>query len=155
MPGKLRLRWTGPYWIVKADNGTYQLGTLSGDVLPQWVNGFRLNPYYGKMPANPFNGSAGADVGGRPHRHSDLKQPCTTGRKPTKSYEAAGQPYDGGPADRTPFVRDGRETATRSVKTDPDHGNSGGSELGSARPGQHRESKGTSSTAKDEIDGYG
>jgi hypothetical protein len=34
MPGKLRLRWTGPYWIVKADNGTYQLGTLSGEVLP-------------------------------------------------------------------------------------------------------------------------
>jgi hypothetical protein len=22
MPGKLRLWWTGPYWIVKADNGT-------------------------------------------------------------------------------------------------------------------------------------
>jgi hypothetical protein len=30
MPGKLRLRWTGPYWIVKSENGTYQLGTLSG-----------------------------------------------------------------------------------------------------------------------------
>jgi hypothetical protein len=28
MPGKLRLQWTGPYWIVKADNGTYQLGTV-------------------------------------------------------------------------------------------------------------------------------
>jgi hypothetical protein len=54
MPGKLRLRWTGPYWIVKADNGTYQLGTLSGEVLPQWANGFRLKPYYGKMLANPF-----------------------------------------------------------------------------------------------------
>jgi hypothetical protein len=54
MPGKLRLRWTGPYWIVKTDNGTYQLGTLSGEVLPQWANGFRLKPYYGKMPANPF-----------------------------------------------------------------------------------------------------
>jgi hypothetical protein len=54
MPGKLRLRWTGPYWIVKADNGTYQLGTLYGEVLPQWANGFRLKPYYGKMPANPF-----------------------------------------------------------------------------------------------------
>jgi hypothetical protein len=54
MPGKLRLRWTGPYWIVKSNNGTYQLGTLSGEVLPQWANGFRLKPYYGKMPANPF-----------------------------------------------------------------------------------------------------
>jgi hypothetical protein len=54
MPGKLRLRWTGPYWIMKADNGTYQLGTVSGEVLPQWANGFRLKPYYGKMPDNPF-----------------------------------------------------------------------------------------------------
>jgi hypothetical protein len=54
MPGKLRLRWAGPYWIVKADNGMYQLGTLSGEMLPQWANGFRLKPYYGKMPANPF-----------------------------------------------------------------------------------------------------
>jgi hypothetical protein len=58
MAGKLRLRWTGPYWIVKADNGTYQLGTLSGEVLPQWANGFRLKPYYGKMPANPFRSTA-------------------------------------------------------------------------------------------------
>jgi hypothetical protein len=54
MPGKLRLRWTGPYSIVKSENGMYQLGTLSGEVLPQWENGFRLKPYYGKMPANPF-----------------------------------------------------------------------------------------------------
>jgi hypothetical protein len=54
MPGKLRLWWTGPYWIVKSENGTYQLGTLSGEVLPQWANGFRLKPYYGKMSSNPF-----------------------------------------------------------------------------------------------------
>jgi hypothetical protein len=56
MPGKLWLRWTGPYWIVNEDSGTYQLGTLFGEVLPQWTNtnGFRLKPYYGKMPPNPF-----------------------------------------------------------------------------------------------------
>jgi hypothetical protein len=58
MPGKLWLQWTGPYWIVKADNGTYQLATLSGEVLPQWANGFRLKPYYGKMSANPFRSKA-------------------------------------------------------------------------------------------------
>jgi hypothetical protein len=23
MPGKLRLRWTGPYWILKEENGMY------------------------------------------------------------------------------------------------------------------------------------
>jgi hypothetical protein len=34
MPGKLPLQWTGPYWIVKSDNDMYQLGTLSGEVLP-------------------------------------------------------------------------------------------------------------------------
>jgi hypothetical protein len=62
MPGKLRLRWTGLYWIVNEEGGTYQLGTLSGEVLPQWANGFCLKPYYGKLPHNPFrptNGSGG------------------------------------------------------------------------------------------------
>jgi hypothetical protein len=39
---------------VNEESGTYQLGTLSGEVLPQWANGFRLKPYYGKLPANPF-----------------------------------------------------------------------------------------------------
>jgi hypothetical protein len=60
MPGKLRLRWTRPYWIVNEETGTYQLGTLSGEVPPQWANGFRLKPYYGKLSPNPFllmNGS--------------------------------------------------------------------------------------------------
>jgi hypothetical protein len=54
MPRKLQLRWTGPYWIINEDGGMYQLDTLSGEVLPKWANGFRLKPYYGKMPPNPF-----------------------------------------------------------------------------------------------------
>jgi hypothetical protein len=54
MPGKLRFRWTGPFWITKEYNGSYQLGTLSGDVIGKWANGFRLKPYKGNMPANPF-----------------------------------------------------------------------------------------------------
>jgi hypothetical protein len=45
-----------------ADNGTYQLGTLSGEVLPQWANGFRLKPYYEKMPPNPFDPTKGSEV---------------------------------------------------------------------------------------------
>jgi hypothetical protein len=52
----------GPYWIVKEEGGTYQLGTLFGEVLPQWANRFGLKPYYGKLPPNPFrptNGSGG------------------------------------------------------------------------------------------------
>ena len=54
MPGKLRFRWIGPVSIVNSKNGTYQVGTLSGEILPKWVNGFRLKPYHGPMPENPF-----------------------------------------------------------------------------------------------------
>ena len=54
MPGKLRFRWTGPYWLTREYNGSYQLGTLAGEVLGKWVNGFRLKPYRGPMPRNPF-----------------------------------------------------------------------------------------------------
>ena len=53
-PGKLRFRWTGPYWLTREYNGSYQLGTLAGEVLGKWVNGFRLKPYRGPMPKNPF-----------------------------------------------------------------------------------------------------
>jgi hypothetical protein len=60
MPGKLRLRWTGPYWIVNEEADMYQLGTLSGEVLPQWTNGFCLQPYYGKLPPNPFLPTSGS-----------------------------------------------------------------------------------------------
>ena len=33
MPGKLRFRWTGLYWIVETEKDTFQLGTLSGELL--------------------------------------------------------------------------------------------------------------------------
>ena len=54
MPRKLRFRWTGPFWITKEYNGSYQLGTLAGELLGKLVNGFRLKPYKGLMPENPF-----------------------------------------------------------------------------------------------------
>ena len=54
MPGKLRFRWTCPVWIVNNKNGTFQVGTLAGKILPKWVNGFLLKPYHGEMPENPF-----------------------------------------------------------------------------------------------------
>ena len=41
-------------------NGTYQVGTLSGEILPKWVNGFRLKQYHGPMPENPFKVEADA-----------------------------------------------------------------------------------------------
>jgi hypothetical protein len=59
MPRKLRLRWTGPYWILNEAKGTYQLGTLSGEVVTQWKNYFRLKPYYGRLPPNPFSKEKG------------------------------------------------------------------------------------------------
>ena len=33
MPGKLRFRWTGPFWIIDEFNGTFQLSTLAGDIV--------------------------------------------------------------------------------------------------------------------------
>ena len=33
MPGKLRFRWTGPFWVTKEFVGSYQLGTLAGELL--------------------------------------------------------------------------------------------------------------------------
>ena len=54
MLGKLRFRWTGSYWIIGAKNGTLELGTLAREVLRQKVNGFRLKPYLGPTPPNPF-----------------------------------------------------------------------------------------------------
>ena len=35
MPGKLRFRWTGPFWIVDSKNGAYQVGSL---LLQAWPN---------------------------------------------------------------------------------------------------------------------
>ena len=34
--------------------GSYQLEMLVGEILEKWVNGFRLKPYHGLMPRNPF-----------------------------------------------------------------------------------------------------
>ena len=40
MLGKLQFRWTGPFWVTKEFNGSYQIGTLAGELLSKWVNGF-------------------------------------------------------------------------------------------------------------------
>ena len=54
MLGKLRFQWTGPFWITKEFKGPYELGTLAGEVLEKWVNGFQVKPYKGPMLVNPF-----------------------------------------------------------------------------------------------------
>ena len=33
MPGKLRFRWTGPFWIIDEFNDTFQLSTLAGEIV--------------------------------------------------------------------------------------------------------------------------
>ena len=44
--------------------GSYQLGTLDGEVLEKRVNGFRLKPYYGPLPRNLFKQpDEGTEVG--------------------------------------------------------------------------------------------
>ena len=54
-PGKLKLRWGGPYWVVERyGDGTFRLGTVQGELLQKPVNGFRLRPYTGRMPPYPF-----------------------------------------------------------------------------------------------------
>ena len=40
---------------VGAENGTFELGTLAAKVLCLKVNVFRLKPYLGLMPPNPFH----------------------------------------------------------------------------------------------------
>ena len=55
MPGKLRFWWTGPFWIINNKNGTYQVRKLAREILPKWMNGFRLKPYQGPMPENQFS----------------------------------------------------------------------------------------------------
>ena len=40
------------------------LGTLSGEKLTQPVNGFRMKPYYGTMPPNPFRKEEQTDSAG-------------------------------------------------------------------------------------------
>ena len=54
IPENLRFHWTRPYWIIATENGTFPLGTLAGEILPQKINGFRLKPYVGATPPNRF-----------------------------------------------------------------------------------------------------
>ena len=83
MPGKLRFRWTGPFWITKEYNGSYQLGTLAGELLSKWVNGFRLKPYKGQMPENPFKedenpqNTGNRSKGRTALEATSLVEPCT------------------------------------------------------------------------------
>ena len=85
MQGKLRFRWTGPFWITKEYNGSYQLGTLAGELLGKWVNGFRLKPYKGQMSENPFQeyenpqGSENRSEGGRTSEVTEPVGPGTVG----------------------------------------------------------------------------
>ena len=37
-----QFRWTCPFWIINSLNGTYQVGSLLGEVIPKWINGFRF-----------------------------------------------------------------------------------------------------------------
>ena len=87
MPGKLQFRWIGPYWILRELKWSYQLGMLVGEILEKWVNGFRLKPYHGLMPRNPFKqpddgvetGNGNQISGNQEALKLDLALPVTTG----------------------------------------------------------------------------
>ena len=49
-PGKLQMRWLGPYIFHVINNGgAVQLHHLDGAMLPKLVNGIQLNPYRDKQ----------------------------------------------------------------------------------------------------------
>ena len=104
MPGKLRFRWTGPFWITKEYNGSYQLGTLSKEVIGKWANGFRLKPYKGHMPANPFKQDPKI-------RHEEEPTPTETASEIRHEEEPT-------PTNTTPANR--HEEIPVPVRTDPD-----------------------------------
>lgn len=49
-PGKLHLRWMGPYRVIEVfpngSNGSIQLADLTGELLGTRVNGWRLKKYH-------------------------------------------------------------------------------------------------------------
>ena len=48
--GKLKLRYVGPFRIVKVlGQGTFLLSDLSGNLFPKLVNGFKLKKFYGQI----------------------------------------------------------------------------------------------------------
>ena len=53
-PGKLKLRYFGPYQIVEElGQGTFRLRDVFGTLIPKPVNGFRLKKFFGKIPEIP------------------------------------------------------------------------------------------------------
>ena len=75
-----RFRWIGAYWIVNAENDTFELGTLAGEILWQKVNGFRLKPYSRPKPLNQFENPVKLkikDVGPLPTESSSSDGPIS------------------------------------------------------------------------------
>ena len=58
---------------------SYQIGMLVGEVLEKWVNGFRLKPYHGPMPRNPFMQPGGGAEIGSGNQISDNQEPIQLG----------------------------------------------------------------------------
>ena len=57
-PGKMKMRWLGPYRITNLlGTGTFTLATMDGVDLPKPINGFRLKPYYGQLPRSDIKRS--------------------------------------------------------------------------------------------------
>ena len=52
MPGKLKLRYDGPFKILEVyEQSTFLLANLHGNQFEKAMNGFRLKPYFGPNPS--------------------------------------------------------------------------------------------------------
>jgi len=47
IPSKLKMQWLGPFKVVTTfPNGSIQIATLDGDMLPTRINGYQLKIHY-------------------------------------------------------------------------------------------------------------
>ena len=70
-------------------NGTYQVGTLGGEMMSRWVNGFQPKPYLKPTPPNLFTNEKQETMeNGQPNTvgGSDILSKLTWGDKPHLRY---------------------------------------------------------------------
>ena len=92
-------------WITKEYNGSYQLGTLSGEVIGKWANGFRLKPYKGHKPSNPFKQDSEI-------RHDEEPTPTDAAPEIRREEDPTPKPTETSPENR-------QEEISVPVRTDP------------------------------------
>jgi hypothetical protein len=87
MPEKLRLRWTGPYWIVNEERHIPAWHSFGGGTTPM---GERISPkaILRKVAGQPISsqGRFGRGFGGSLGHEHEVKQPYLYSGEPMRSY---------------------------------------------------------------------